>query len=660
MRESRRIASDLATFGRGTARDDDHTHAEREADENAGCLHDSDSSGGDFVGPPVSVYATTTRVLTRCAHRARPCAHGSEAGASSQSARVERGTTSAIRSSMPIERTRPDRAHHALRPRRTDADPIRTRRPDEVTETRPTWHRRAAFVERPADPQDVTNEVRAPRAHRGIGAGLTRGRAAGPQPGHAGGGAGTGVGIGQRQRPPRPSPPGANDEGFVPGVSGRPTFYGTENDDNYLVRQNDRGLQIVNLDTGDIHEVTHEEARDGVAIFLRGGDDRITVDPSVTYDLMVHGGDDDDTIDASNARAELLAWGGDGRDKLYGGSADDQLDGGRGNDEVRGGAGDDWVYGNDGDDSVIGEGGDDVVTGGDGQDVVMGSAGVDRVYGGDGSDAIYADADDAVIDAGVVARRGDAAPGGDDYEDLIVAEQGSVAVDGLDSIDVVVHHDPAATQAWLDAHPEIEIDDTDPEFAARVRADLGVMLATPHSADLLEEITQALDDQDETLVFTQRDRVGGSFGRHDTRDDTFEVESSLRTEAYEEQFELLGDLVHVTPESNRFPLTATFHELVHAYQRLIGPDPEGHTVTEDGRATENDELQATGLPWLDENLQLQAGGVGADRNGTPYSDNAFRDAIGLRTRQRYDGEDGAASPLRTLGYRLWEAFNAEP
>ncbi len=563
-----------------------------------------------------------------------------------------------IPGAMPVDRTRHDRSPIALRPRRTIAESTRTRRPEVVADTRPVWRQRGAFVERGGAEAPRTEGTRAPRAHRGIGAGGDPRAASGaPQPSRTGGG-GASVGIGGRQHAPRPAAPLPNDEGFHTDASGRPTFYGTDDDSNYLVEQTDDGVKITNLDTNDVFEIGHDELQGHLAISLRDGDDHVIVDESVTISLAIGGGDGDDVIDASLAQGAIFAQGGDGDDTIYGGANDDTLDGGAGDDEIRGGEGTDWVSGNTGNDSLLGQGGDDVVTGGEGHDVVMGGEGADRLYGGDGSDAIYADADDTRIDAGLVQGRRGTPPGGDEFEDLIVAEQGAVAVDGLDAGDVVAHHDPAATQAWLDAHPEFEIDQSDPDFAARVFADLGVMLATPHSADLLDELAQALDDANEHIVFIPRDRPGASWGWADDEslDDTYELESSLRTVPYETQVELLGDVVAVRPESNRFPLPATFHELVHAYQWLIGPDAEGTTVFEDGTDVENDELQATGLDWLDANLDVQPGGVGADRNGTPYSDNAFREALGLRLRQRYGGAQGDMSEAQTLGWRLLDAL----
>jgi Ca2+-binding RTX toxin-like protein len=96
-----------------------------------------------------------------------------------------------------------------------------------------------------------------------------------------------------------------------------------------------------------------------IGLFLRGGDDTLTVEPGV-------GG--------------VYAEGGDGADTLRGG---------QGNDVFLGGAGADELYGNDGNDILIGEGGNDYLLGGAGNDDLFGNGGRDILSGAGGNDRLF-------------------------------------------------------------------------------------------------------------------------------------------------------------------------------------------------------------------------------------------------------------------------------
>jgi Ca2+-binding RTX toxin-like protein len=87
------------------------------------------------------------------------------------------------------------------------------------------------------------------------------------------------------------------------------------------------------------------------------GDDRVTLDPTITFDATIAAGADDDTVV-----------------------------GGNGDDTIRGNAGDDDLFGGRGTDLLFGGNGDDTLNGGLGADDVWGDAGADRFRKTDAAD----------------------------------------------------------------------------------------------------------------------------------------------------------------------------------------------------------------------------------------------------------------------------------
>ena len=395
-----------------------------------------------------------------------------------------------------------------------------------------------------------------------------------------------------------------NNEGFQTDSAGAQIFTGTSEDDRYNVSQaSDGSLTVTNEDSGASYSITRDEAEAGVMIRGIGGDDRITIDKSVTHDLSVFGGAGNDALLGNNSRGELL---------LSGGSGDDVLRGGGGMDILNGGAGNDFLHGGAGNDQVNGQGGDDRVSGGAGHDYVSGGSGADTLSGGVGSDAIYADADDTRINAGSNFVDGHLVA--DDSVDTIVAEEGSVAVQNSGADDVYATYNAEDTQAYLDEHPEFVIVG-DQDFTDRTMADLGVMLSTNQGRGLLDDLSAELVAHGEDYTFTERpDGPGGSVRLGSRVVDTGNFAAEYSAEG-----------------AVRHPLPVFFHELVHAYQKEVSGLPEGSTQLMNGNSVPNSELEATGLPWIDAEGNLHP----ADE--LQYTDNQFRAELGLPLREGYGG-----------------------
>jgi Ca2+-binding RTX toxin-like protein len=99
------------------------------------------------------------------------------------------------------------------------------------------------------------------------------------------------------------------------------------------------------------------ELYDAIVIAGGKGNDVLTVDPGVTFSVVLLG-------DA-------------GKDVLTGGGGDDVIDGGAGNDRLLGSDGDDLLEGGPGKDQLDGGRGDDSLSGGVGKDAVAGGEGTD-------------------------------------------------------------------------------------------------------------------------------------------------------------------------------------------------------------------------------------------------------------------------------------------
>lgn len=461
----------------------------------------------------------------------------------------------------------------------------------------------------------ASREARSRRKFSVTGPELTAVAASSPGPrGSAGAGAARGAAA------------ASTPEGWASNPDGTHTFNGTTSDDTYAVRQNASGDLVVRDAAGTDHTLPAADARNGVSLHGLAGDDRFTIDASVRYDLTLNGGTGNDTIDGRQARGDLTLSGGGGADVLRGGRGNDVIKGGLGDDRIFGGegadqllghAGDDRMYGGDDNDQLVGGTGDDKLYGGEGDDLLIGRQGEDTLNGGRGSDAIYADADDTSISAG---SRYDAATRSfveDGDVDMVIGADGAPAASHLGTNDVSINYDPQAVEDYLTAHPELQLDG-DSTFRARVKADLGVMLSTPEGQGILDDLTAAAAASGDTLTLAEK--LGAPGG-------TYNWGTNVATSG--NWAATYGD------GGNRHPLPVLYHELVHAYQDFVSGRPAGSSTFARGGPAPNVERQATGLPWID------AAGTAQGPDDLPYSDNAFRRALGLPERQRYGNERGA-------------------
>jgi len=113
----------------------------------------------------------------------------------------------------------------------------------------------------------------------------------------------------------------------IPFTDGLLYIRGTDVKDEIVVRQERNSVKVDSTD-----RIFAASAISAIEAHARGGDDRVTVEPTIGIPSTVYGGTGNDFI-----------VGGAGDDTLYGEGGDDRLDGGIGYDEHYGGSGRDGV-----------------------------------------------------------------------------------------------------------------------------------------------------------------------------------------------------------------------------------------------------------------------------------------------------------------------------
>ena len=96
------------------------------------------------------------------------------------------------------------------------------------------------------------------------------------------------------------------------------------------------------------------------------------------------------------------------------------------------------------------------------------------------------------------------------------------------------------------------------------------MLATDHGNGLLNDLATALQDQGESLTIAESEDGKARYRPSTNRATTSQEARNYRDGTF------------------RTPTAALFHELVHGYRDLVGPDPAANTVFANGVETENE------------------------------------------------------------------------
>jgi Ca2+-binding RTX toxin-like protein len=190
-------------------------------------------------------------------------------------------------------------------------------------------------------------------------------------------------------------------------------------DETFVVKQVGEYIQVWAF--GKVDTYNYVNVRE---IYADGGtgNDRISIDPDVTWPVVLLGGSGDDWLVAGSRQAVLT--GGDGDDWIVGSSVVDLIHGNDGNDRIWGRAGDDTIYAGNGDDEVDGEDGNDVIFVGEGINRATGGLGRDRMTGGSQRDVFYGGEDGDFLF-------------GFEGDDVLLGEGGEDEIEGGDGIDLI-------------------------------------------------------------------------------------------------------------------------------------------------------------------------------------------------------------------------------
>lgn len=361
----------------------------------------------------------------------------------------------------------------------------------------------------------------------------------------------------------------------------------------------------------------------------------------LTFHIKTHDGNDTLRIDA-NVTQPITVDAGDGDDRVHAGGGYTRLFGGKGNDVLRLGSGVGYAEGNDGDDLIFGGCGDNVLYGNNGNDRLYAGGGTKTktsyLDGGNGNDRLYAGNGHTVLHGG-------------DGDDRLVGHDRNTFYTGTGHDTVIANRpgDLIYAQAGDSADPsplEGFVIKGSAEFIQRVEDDLALLRSSPHGKQMLAEMN-ALAQRNGAPVTIVEDLV-------DTGSGYIYGSQALKTLLQYERAPIVGDdpkwgfMVDGVPGSradraeivyNRShldvlagvtysPITALYHEMVHAYNAGHGTSLAGSTIeTLDGKLyeTSNSELQAAGLPTT----------PASTPNPKALTENALHEEMGTPLRSQY-------------------------
>ena len=483
---------------------------------------------------------------------------------------------------------------------------------------------------------------------------------------------------------------------------------GTDKDDKFYLKQMENGNLLVNIN-GKKYNYTGEQAN-RLYFDLGEGNNTLVADESVEYNLIIEAGngnnkiisgkgvdaikvgngnntifggdektiftkapngertknikgdyikvgDGKNTIDAGDGDDKIVA--GNGNNRIFGNKGDDNISTGSGNNIIEGNDGDDiikvgdgknYIFGGNGNDYIQGGNKEDIISGGQGNDVIYGMGGNDTLFGNEGKDYIYGGSGDDIIDGG---SDSDILVGGSGNDEFIKDNYKNVIIDDKLSLKNMNLKDKTYLTGNNNLGKNIQIKG-DPDFVARVEADLEVLRAVPSGIHLLREL-------DKTGKVIKIETTELQNGGADTNDNPFAIikPGGLPNDGVGSKISYNPTLQSDdgTSEDSVPPVVVLFHELVHAYNNATGTklrdifapvtDQKGNVYYE-----EASELQAVGLDIksaIDKNKNLlnfssiKYPGLQHNSLNNPYNinENGFRRDINLaeRTSYKYDSTE---------------------
>ena len=417
---------------------------------------------------------------------------------------------------------------------------------------------------------------------------------------------------------------------------------GSDKNDVISVKNGANGGLLVDVN-GKVTKVSAADA-DRLVIRGKGGDDSVTVDPSVKSGVRIEGGAGNDTI-----------TGGNGNDTITGGNGNDKIDGGDGNDVLHGNGGDDQIQGGKGRDIIHGHRGNDALDGGDGQDYVDGGADNDKVLGGNGNDTLIGGKGDDTVDGG----KGNDVIAGSSGSDTLIGGEGKNTF-YHEASDAKVEANTGDTQTIVDMKKSpgssIQVKG-DADFVDHIEGDLEALRSIPKGRQMLGQMDSTLatrnaerqkaDPKAELISVTieQGSQLQSSFGEGAVG--SIENGKMVANKGSSSKITFDPTQTKLYAQDNGWnwsPSSVSLgHELLHSLHSAKGTQlkpgdfsPQlGGTDHNVSATAENEERRTVGLNWNVYDANGDATKKWADMSKGEVTENGLRGDLGIEQRTHY-------------------------
>lgn len=404
--------------------------------------------------------------------------------------------------------------------------------------------------------------------------------------------------------------------------------------DTVHVRNAENGNLVIN---GKLYTLKLE-AGQTLVIKTKGGDDKVTIDPAVDWDVTIEGGDGNDEINALGSGTTRV-FGGRGNDRIRLGGGNSYAEGNDGADEIYVGTGKAVVYGNNGNDRIYGYLGTGAsaayLDGGNGNDYVRGGSARNVLHGGPGNDFLQGNGRSTVYSGG--GRNRIIATGAGD---AIFAKKNDAVLRVASATLTRITPTNAGEAAFVVQGSA--------RFEQRFKDDIELLRSSPVGQQMLTELDDLarrthspinvieVESEDNSFYVPSNEYYRQKLNEGETPDvgNDPKLGTIVAGERGEPMTEgtLLYNPLYLNESSD--PMTFLFHELAHVYNFKSGTVLPGKTGAE-----RNVERQAVGIPTNATAFDFDNDPTTAPTttNPAPFNENALRKEMGIPLRTSYLG-----------------------